>query len=131
MDLVFDRTNDDINKLRSYPLETRTRRETIDHKTQGAKAELCQPLSETLIHINAVQSELRMVETEFANLCGAFARKTRHTETLARDISVNEVNKEGLEKGASEAVKMRIGVRAAGKGERENTGQWCVVAPLR
>ena len=53
-------------------------------------------------------------------------RKARHTETLARDISVNEVNKEGLEKGPLEAVTMRIGAWAAGNGERENTGQWCV-----
>jgi len=123
---AFDRADVDINKLRDYPLESKTIKETIDHyeKTHDAKVELNLPLSDTSTYTSAIESELRMVETELANLTSAIVRKTRQMGILNRAISVNEVNKEGLEKGASEALKIRRGVQAAGEGERENTGHW-------
>jgi len=88
------------------------------------------PLSDTLEHIGAAESELRMLETELESLKTTLPRKKRHLENLDRVISEHERNKEGLERFASEAVRAREGARAAGKANRENTGQWYVIFGL-
>lgn len=95
------------------------------------RPELNLPLSDTLEHISAAESELRMLQTELENLQAGEPRKKRNLEGLEREIAEREREREGLERFASEAVRAREGARREGKAERENTGQWWVSTRVR
>ncbi|KAF8534220.1 hypothetical protein BDD12DRAFT_896642 [Trichophaea hybrida] len=123
---AYEQLTRDISKVRTLPEETEAMKNQIETllNANDTRRGMNLPLSDTLEHIGAAESELRMLETELENLETKLPRKKRHLENLDRVISEHERNKEGLEKFASEAVRAREGARAAGKADRENTGQW-------
>jgi chromosome segregation ATPase len=92
--------------------------------TRDERAEMNLPLTDTLAHISAAEDELRLLETELGSLQATLPRKERQLNNLEKEIKVHETKKEELEQFASEAVRAREGARAAGKADRETTGQW-------
>lgn len=87
-------------------------------------SELHMPLSDTMDLYNKIEAELLDLERETSALISVLPKRKDELDELRREIAVNEASKEGLEKQTSDVVRKRQGDRAAGKADRENTGQW-------
>ncbi|KAG0128488.1 hypothetical protein HOY82DRAFT_580062 [Tuber indicum] len=82
------------------------------------------PLSDTLTLLSADEAELSRLQKELAEADLALTKKRARLESLESEIGPMEMDKEGLEKFASEAVRMRDSARAEGKVDRESMGRW-------
>jgi len=82
------------------------------------------PLSDTLALLSAGEAELARLQKELAEADLALPKKLARLEALESEIGPMEMDKEGLEKFASEAVRMRDSARAEGRVDRENMGRW-------
>ncbi|RPB01462.1 hypothetical protein L873DRAFT_1803678 [Choiromyces venosus 120613-1] len=82
------------------------------------------PLSDTLTLISAHEAELARLQKELAEAELALPKKRARLQALEGEIGPLEMDKEGLEKFASEAVRMRDFARVEGKVERESMGRW-------
>ncbi|CUS08815.1 unnamed protein product [Tuber aestivum] len=82
------------------------------------------PLSDTLTLLSANEAELARLQKELAEADLALPKKRARLEALESEIGPMEMDKEGLEKFASEAVRMRDSARAEGKVDRESMGRW-------
>jgi DNA repair exonuclease SbcCD ATPase subunit len=118
---------DYISRASSLPAETdRMEAEIAALQTEheSTTSELQLPLADTVSLLSAREAELARLEREMAEAETALPRKQRQLEALNKEISPMEMDKEGLEKFASEAVRMRESARAQGKADRENMGRW-------
>lgn len=89
-------------------------------------SELQMPLSDTMDLYNTIEAELLDLERKTSALISILPKRKEQLDELRREMAVNEASKEGLEKQTSDVVRKRQGDRAAGKADRENTGQWWV-----
>lgn len=87
-------------------------------------SELHMPLSDTMDNQNRIEAELLELERKTSALISMLPKRKEELDELRREMAVNEASKEGLEKQTSDVVRKRQGDRAAGKADRENTGQW-------
>ncbi|KAI5777392.1 hypothetical protein EDC01DRAFT_597238, partial [Geopyxis carbonaria] len=83
------------------------------------------PLSDTIDHFEDVGARILILKRQIDTFVSTVPERSAYLRNLNNEISVRAANKEGLQRFASEAVRMRQGARAAGKADRENTGQWC------
>ncbi|PUU76816.1 hypothetical protein B9Z19DRAFT_1087515 [Tuber borchii] len=82
------------------------------------------PLSDTLTLLSAGEAELARLQKELAEADLALPKKRARLEALESEIGPMEMDKEGLERFASEAVRMRDSARAEGRVDRESMGRW-------
>lgn len=87
-------------------------------------SELHLPLSDTMDNYKKIEAELVDLERKTSALISILPKRNAELDELRREMAVNEASKEGLEKQTSDVVRKRQGDRAAGKADRENTGQW-------
>jgi len=115
-----------IEKAQQLPRETAEMEEELRklRNENDGNPELNIPLPDTLELLTSKESELAMQEDELRQLQKTLPERQRHLQDLNNEISPMETDKAGIEKFASEAVRMRDSARAAGKADRENTGQW-------
>lgn len=124
---AYEEFTSGVTKLRTLPLQTKEMQEMISEFYRSAsdgRPEMNLPLLDTLNCIDSIESESKALEHELHNAESLMVGKNHRLENLNRDISINQRNKEGMEDIANEAVRRREGVRAAGKADRENIGQW-------
>jgi hypothetical protein len=96
----------------------------IENKLGASSADQNLPLSDTLALVSSEEAELARLERELAELGMALPKKKIRLEALEKEIKPMEMDKEGLERFASEAIRMRDSARAEGKADRENMGRW-------
>lgn len=82
------------------------------------------PLSDTLTLLSTGEAELARLQKELAEADLALPKKRARLEALESEIGPMEMDKEGLERFASEAVRMRDSARAEGRVDRESMGRW-------
>jgi hypothetical protein len=98
----------------------------VEKDHEGSSLELHLPLSDTLALVSSGEAELARLEKELATIDVALPKKNARLKFLENEIKTMEMDKEGLERFASEAVRMRDSARAEGKADRENMGRWYV-----
>lgn len=120
---------DYLSKATSLPASTELMEEEIvvmEKEHEGSSSELHLPLSDTLALVSSSEAELARLEKELATVNAALPKKMARLKLLEDEIKPMEMDKEGLERFASEAVRMRDSARAEGKADRENMGRWYV-----
>lgn len=98
--------------------------EELRREQESMTGEFHLPLEDTLGLVAEREAELARLERELEEVGRELPRKRRALEVLDKEISPMEMDKEGLEKFANEAVKMRDSARAEGKADRETMGRW-------
>lgn len=128
---MYDEVSKKIEAAKDLPQKTRALENDVG-KLEGEApygTDFGLPVSDTQkLHIN-IENELVTLERRMEGLIALLPKHQEELQQLQHEISVNEESKEGLEKFASDAVRKREGARAAGKADRENTGQWSVILP--
>lgn len=92
-------------------------------REQEKGGEMRMPLSDTIAVLSEREAELRGLERELEEMEREVPRRRKVLEGLEREVEPMEVERRGLERFASEAVRMREEREEAGA-ERETMGRW-------
>lgn len=115
------------SEARTLPAETaayEARVGELQREQESMVGEMQMPLDETLRVLGEREAELAGLERGLEEAGREVGRKRRVLEGLGREIAPLEVDREGLERFASEAVRMRGEERAEGRADRETMGRW-------
>ncbi|RPB09461.1 hypothetical protein P167DRAFT_510818 [Morchella conica CCBAS932] len=104
----------------TLPGETLALEARIDELEKGRQM----PLDETVALLGEREAELARLEKELDAVERELPKRKKVLAELEGEIEPLELDKEGLERFASEAVRMRDSARAEGKAERESMGRW-------
>ncbi|KAL7269259.1 hypothetical protein RUND412_008083 [Rhizina undulata] len=96
----------------------------LQHLQPSSEPDLNLPLPETHSLLSSQELELSRLEREFEEEQARLPGLNRRLEALGKEIRPMEMDKEGMEKFACEAVRMRDNARAEGRLESENVGRW-------
>lgn len=124
---MFKEFTDTLEQAEALPTQTAHIHTTIlqESSTIDYGSAMTLPLSDTIHHFEDVGAQLSILKQQLDTMKNKVPQRKLYLQTLGDQISVSTANKEGLQRFASEAVRVRQGARAAGKADRENMGQWC------
>lgn len=121
----YEQLTAEIEEARKLPGQIAdTEAQITKLKEEGLGSDFNLPLCDTLAQAELREAELADLELQLEEINRVLPDRQQRLHCLNDEISPMESNKEGLERFAHEAVKMRDSARAAGKADRENAGQW-------